>query len=139
MFGDQRAHQRWGFDPDAEGLAGMIHPDQRFEAVLIDALAHPDLSAVAPGGTPARAVGVEDHHRPPLPRAVQGRAQAGETATNDADIGFFDAAQPRALDHVLRRRSVVGRGEGPRPVVEVKKAVLAHVAGCRFTPARATR
>ena len=68
VFVDQRAHQL-GLDPDAEGLAGMIHPDQRFEAVLIDALAHPDLSAVAPGGAPARAVGVEDHHRPPLPRA----------------------------------------------------------------------
>ena len=66
-------------------------------------------------------------------------AEEAEATTDDADLSVFHPAQAQAIDHVLRRGGVVGRGEGPRPVVEVKKAVLAHVAGCRFTPARATR
>jgi hypothetical protein len=45
-----------------------------------------DLPAVAPAGTPADAVGFQQHHVPAALGELQGRVDAAETAADHGDV-----------------------------------------------------
>ncbi len=67
-----------------------------------------ELAAVAPGGAPADAVGLQQHHLVTGLGQVDGGVEAGETAAYDADVGIQLTAELGPLPMVVAGGRVIG-------------------------------
>jgi hypothetical protein len=67
-----------------------------------------ELTAVAPGGAPADAVGLQQHHLVTGFGQIDGGVETGETAADDADLGIQFATELRPLLIVVAGGRVIG-------------------------------
>ena len=108
VLGDQGAHQRLGFLGQVPQAATILGPHPTGDRHRVLALAGVELAAIAPGGAPGDAPGLEQDRVVTALGQVKSRGEAGQAATDDGDVATDLALQFGALDQALGRRHIVG-------------------------------
>jgi len=105
---DPLAHQLYRFDPHEIQLphARLANPAGKLAGIVADAA--DQLAAVAPRRSPADAVGLQQHHLVTGIGQIDGGVEAGETATNDADVRIQLTTELGPLPMVVASGRVIG-------------------------------
>ncbi len=108
VLGDQAAHQGFGFLGQVPEPAAVLrsHPARDRHRVLT--LAGVELAAVAPGGAPGDAPGLQQNRIVAALGQVQGGGEAGQATADDGHVAAHLTFQRGTLDEALGRRQIVG-------------------------------
>jgi hypothetical protein len=128
VVGDQRLHQPLRLLGKVPEPARHVRAVPRLQFVLLAPLAGPHMPAVAPGGTEADALGLQQHDVITALGEMQGGRQSHIAPAHDADIGLLRAAQCGKGRQRRGRRGIPGRRIFSGPVVGVQQV---HTASSR--------